>query len=179
MKRIENNNLSKAVVMAIVTVFIGSSLLPVVGSQSKSIENQKTTYLDSGTRLITANTNQYCDDINSFDNHKQQDDYHIYVQSPMSKSIGDWWDSSWNYRRSIIINHNLVDTNLTNFPFLINFTLDKTKVKTNGEDIVFINNDGSTQFHHEIESYDDSTGNLIAWVNIEDISSIEDTFFYF
>ena len=37
MKRIENNNLSKAVVMAIVIAFIGSSLLPVVGSQYQDI----------------------------------------------------------------------------------------------------------------------------------------------
>jgi len=89
----------------------------------------------------------------------------------------NWWNHSWGYRKEITINHNLIPGNLSNFPILINLTDTDLQNKTlsNGEDIVFVLfSDNSTKLNHEIEKFNETSGELIAWVNITSISTVED-----
>jgi hypothetical protein len=89
---------------------------------------------------------------------------------------GDWWNSAWLYRKWIVVKHTSVGTDVTNFPILIN-TIDndlKMKAQPNGYDIVFTSEDG-VKLNHEIESYDSATGKLVAWVNIPQLLSTQDT----
>ena len=74
----------------------------------------------------------------------------------------------------------MVDADLSNFPVLIHDTsLDyKNHAQSDGDDFVFVSSDNSTQYNHEIEFYDDSIGELVAWVNITNLSSSVDTIFY-
>ena len=84
--------------------------------------------------------------------------------------------------RSITIDADQVTSNLTNFPMLFSTTLDDLKAtstngriqKTDATDIVFTSSDG-TYLDYEIEKYTSSTGELIAWVELDSISSTTDT----
>ena len=90
-----------------------------------------------------------------------------------------WWNTDWTYRKQIMIDHTMVDENLTNFPVLIDIKddgdlADDAKCQNNGNDIVFTDNAGN-QLNHEIEFFNGSSGNLTAWVNCTTLSSTEDT----
>jgi hypothetical protein len=89
-----------------------------------------------------------------------------------------WQQYYYQYRKLITINKNQVVGTHSNFPVLINITLDSAKVKsTNGYDIMFTNEYGE-KLNHEIDSYNSGTGELLAWVKIPTLSSLKDTKLY-
>jgi hypothetical protein len=97
------------------------------------------------------------------------------------KMVFDPFEEGWQYRKQIAINHNQVDGDLTNFPVLIS-TVDtdlRDKAQDDGDDILFMDGSGvATRLYHEIEQYDGSTGELVAWINVPNLSSTVDTNFY-
>jgi hypothetical protein len=113
--------------------------------------------------------------------------YVLYIRIPqivineiMINPTGGPWDEDWNFRKKITIHSSKVWSNLTDFPVLIS-TIDsdlKDKAQSDGDDILFIGADNETKYDHEIEKYDSSTGELVAWVKIPSISSVNDTVFY-
>ncbi|MDD2666872.1 MAG: DUF2341 domain-containing protein [Methanocellales archaeon] len=93
----------------------------------------------------------------------------------MISQDSDWYNPSWNYRKLITIDHTKVDnvaapsTTYANFPVLINISSDSglaSKAQSDGDDILFTSSDGTTKLNHEIELYNSSTGELVAWVNV-------------
>jgi hypothetical protein len=92
----------------------------------------------------------------------------------------DWWNTEWGYRKQITIDNDEVESNLENFPILFhNISSDfSDHAQSDGDDFIFISIDGLKQYYHEIEYYDSTTGELIAWVNITSLSSTEDTNLY-
>lgn len=93
----------------------------------------------------------------------------------------DWFNYDWNRRKNITIDSNDVDGQLTNFPVLVNLNSDSELANyalENGSDIMFVSSDNSTQYNHEIEFFDGSNGNLVAWVNVTSVSADSDTSFY-
>ena len=50
--------------------------------------------------------------------------------------------------------------------------------KSDGTDILFTSSDGVTKLDHELESYNASTGQVIAWVRIPTLSNSADTVIY-
>ena len=91
----------------------------------------------------------------------------------------DPFNEGWQYRKEITIN--MVDGDLTGFPVLIS-TIDsdlRDKAQNDGDDILFMDGTGvANKLFHEIESYDGSTGELINWVNVNDLYSYQDTNLY-
>ncbi len=96
-----------------------------------------------------------------------------------SRDYLHWWNPEWPYRKLITIDHTKVSGDLTNFPILINLASDPEladAAQFSGQDIAFVlYADNETKLNHEIESYNNTNGNLIAWVNITSISSTIDT----
>jgi hypothetical protein len=95
--------------------------------------------------------------------------------------IGPWWDTSWSYRKLISINHSQVDSDLTNFPILVNIidTDLRDDAQDDGDDIAFVMcYDVINQLNHEIEQYDNTTGYLVAWVNVTNVLSTCNTSVY-
>ena len=87
----------------------------------------------------------------------------------------------WQYRKEITINHNQVVAGQTNFPVLIDITDLQlaANAQHNGNDILFMNGAGlSTKLTSEIESYNPTTGQLVAWIDLPSVSSTTDTTFY-
>jgi len=90
---------------------------------------------------------------------------------------GNWINTSWQYRKHITVDSNQVNSDLTDFPLLVRVTdIDlKNKALSNGNDILFTAADGITKLSHEIEKYDGTTGELVAWVKIPIVSGATDT----
>jgi len=92
-----------------------------------------------------------------------------------------WWNSSWNYKKSITFNHSQVPSTLTNFPVLVNLSSDTglaSYAQDDGDDICFVNSSESVKFNHEIELFNGTTGRLVCWVNVTSLSSVVDTVIY-
>jgi len=80
---------------------------------------------------------------------------------------GFWWNSRWPKRRQLYFNMTDVAVNLTDFPLLVvldQFKINYSITQDNGEDIRFVDADG-TVLSHEIEKWDES-GESFIWVNI-------------
>jgi len=93
----------------------------------------------------------------------------------------DPFNEGWEYRKQITIDHTQVADDLNNFPVLVSTTDSdlRDKAQNDGDDILFMDDTGvANKVYHEIEWFDDSSGELIAWVSVEDVSSDDDTVFY-
>jgi outer membrane protein assembly factor BamB len=95
------------------------------------------------------------------------------------KAAAAWWDSDWAYRKEIIVDHAQVSESQSNFPLMVSIDdgslLDL--VQEDGDDIAFTDYSGA-QLDHEIEFYDPASGELVVWVNVPSLSSLEDTYLY-
>lgn len=100
----------------------------------------------------------------------------IIDQNDMVTS-NDWWNSSWQYRKQITMDHTMVYKDLENFPVLIaNVSSDfSDHAQSDGDDFVFIDETNTMQYNHEIEYYNSTSGELIAWVNVTSLNSTVDT----
>jgi len=99
---------------------------------------------------------------------------------PIASASSDaWWDTNWQYRKEIIVDYSMVDVDFTDFQFLIN-TVDidlMNDAQDDGDDIVFTDDNG-IKLEHEIESFNGTSGELVAWVNVPSLSSAVDTVLY-
>jgi hypothetical protein len=91
-----------------------------------------------------------------------------------------WYKAAWLYRVALTIDHTKVAGPLTNFPVLISLTNSALQqyAQASGNDLLFTLNDGTTKLAHEIESYTNSNGSLVAWVNVPLLSATSDTLLY-
>ena len=107
--------------------------------------------------------------------------YQVFNFKTQPIMVFDPFDEGWQYRKKITIDHNKVSGNLTDFPVLISIVDDdlKNKAQGDGDDILFMDNSGvAYRLFHEIESFDNSSGKLVTWVKVMNLSSSEDTVLY-
>jgi hypothetical protein len=88
--------------------------------------------------------------------------------NPGSRSGIAWWNEDWEYRRQLTFNNSGQAEDLSDFPVLI--TLNSSRInysytQDNGEDLRFIDADGSTVLSYEIETWNES-GESIVWVKV-------------
>jgi len=90
-----------------------------------------------------------------------------------------WADDNYAHRKQITIDHTKVVSDETDFPVLIKTTdSDLTDCLSNGYDIKFYDSTNSNKLKHEIVYWDNTTGELVAWVKIPSLSSTTDTIIY-
>jgi uncharacterized delta-60 repeat protein len=93
-----------------------------------------------------------------------------------------WYgDSCWKYRKNLTLDAGLVEADQTDFPVLISFTGDSdlaAGAQSDFDDVLFTSADGTTKLSHEIEDYDSTNGDIVAWVKIPSLSSSIDTEIY-
>ncbi len=95
--------------------------------------------------------------------------------------ILDPFASGWGYRKQIVIDHTKVTADLTSFPILIDVTDSDlaAKAQADGNDILFVDGAGiANRLYHEIEDFNSTSGRLVAWINVPNLSSSIDTTFY-
>ncbi|HWR63534.1 MAG TPA: DUF2341 domain-containing protein [Candidatus Thermoplasmatota archaeon] len=93
----------------------------------------------------------------------------------------DPFAEGWQYRKMVTIDHSLIVEHLSDFPVYIQ-TVDNdlnNHAQSDGDDILFMDGTGvAHRLWHEIETYDQNTGTLVAWVKLSSIDIINDTVFY-
>ncbi len=92
-----------------------------------------------------------------------------------------WYNNNWSNRKPITIQSSQVTANQSNFPVLISLASDAQlagKARSDGFDILFTDDDGTTVLDHEVERYIPATGELIAWVRIPNLPSTVDKLIY-
>jgi len=94
-------------------------------------------------------------------------------------SMPAWWNTDWQYRKTIAIDPAQVTEDQTDFPVLVDVVDSDLmgKAQLDGDDIVFVD-ENTVKLSHEIESYDSTTGHLTAWVSLPYISSSSFTTFF-
>ena len=142
---------------------------PILQYAVTSVNNIIPSNTSSSPLTITANGSSIFDEVNLF-----------YRYSYDNASWGkNWWHSSWKYRKLITIDSSKVAADHTNFPVLIYNTSDSdlaSNAQNDGDDIAFVlYDDNTTKLNHEIQSFDNSTGKLITWVNVPSLSGSSDT----
>ena len=109
--------------------------------------------------------------IDAADKISQEQDSGQSVDNHDALPLGgrdSWWNTNWDHCKNITIDHTKVYTNiLRNFPVLIKRTDTdlKNEAQPDGDDIVFTDASGN-KLNHEIEKYNITTGELVAWVNV-------------
>ncbi len=102
-------------------------------------------------------------------------------------SGGGWYNPAWGFRTKITIDESMVGaSDSTDFPVLVSLTQARWKTTGNGgnmalsgaTDLLFTSSDGTTKLKHEIEYYDATTGQIIAWVKVPTLSSSANTELY-
>lgn len=148
------------------------------------------TLIDSGTTDENGYVNLLIEADNSSNPYKE---YFVYADGLFIRTITILEDSSngveininifdynWLYKKQITIDSTKVDETLENFPLLFSIVDNdlKSYAKIDGTDIIFTNSEKTIKYKREIQDYNSQTGSLIAWVNIPNLSSTEDTNLY-
>jgi len=84
-----------------------------------------------------------------------------------------WWNTNWPNRRKMTFDNSASAEDLTDFPMLVSLTsaeIDYTKTQDAGQDIRFIDADGTTELAYEIEKWDES-GTSVVWVKVPQIDA--------
>ena len=81
----------------------------------------------------------------------------------------------------MIVFNNTGRGQLTDFPVLIclDSSFDYVNAETNGEDVRFVDDDNTLLLSHEIESWNDSSGNSYIWVEVPQIDAGSTTDFIY
>ena len=105
----------------------------------------------------------------------------IFVVSMHGSAFGIGEYDAWEHRKKITISLNtVISGDLSNFPVLVAVTdSDFTKASdSEGRDIFFTADDGTTLLSYEIERFNSSTGEIIAWVDIPTLPAASTTDIY-
>jgi hypothetical protein len=81
---------------------------------------------------------------------------------------GTWWDANWTSRQKLTFDTRSLTEDLADFPVMIwldSSRIDYASTLANGNDIRFIDADGSTELSYEIEKWDE-TATSIVWVKV-------------
>ncbi len=90
---------------------------------------------------------------------------------------GSWFDQgTWSYRKPLLVESDLIPADQTDYPLVLQFTdAELTAAAVDGRDLVVTGADGTTRLDHLVESWDQGSGALTAWVLVPTLSSTVDT----
>ncbi|MHA2029035.1 MAG: DUF2341 domain-containing protein, partial [Candidatus Kariarchaeaceae archaeon] len=158
---------------------LGGNLLNNVVSK----DNSESNLIDNSFFNDTLNYGSENYNVQEDRSHSINDEPRSINQIPNSKfKVQTWEKPNFEYRKNITIDSTKVSgsSSLTDFPILIDiYDSDlRTKVQSDGDDIIFTNTTG-TKLDHEIEefnqTYNGTHAHLITWVRIPSLSGTTDT----
>ena len=115
----------------------------------------------------------------------------ISLQNATKASAQENWLPGWADRVELILDQEKIDSNLSNFPVLINlssssginssnmsFVFDLLEKEENRQKLAFTGSDGISQLYAEIETWDQEAKMAEIWVNVPNLSEKENTRLY-
>jgi len=98
--------------------------------------------------------------------------------------LDPWYQSGeWLYRKWISIDSSQVPSTQYNFPVLYYNSSDldlKAHAQADGDDIIFVADDNTTQYFHDLVDWNSSgNGNIEAWINITSLTSATGFWMYY
>lgn len=112
-----------------------------------------------------------------------QSAYRWFSNTVGTGASGTWWDGAWKNRRKITFSNSQSSENLTNFTVRVSLNgsgasknIDYNRTQNAGQDIRFIDANGTTVLKHEIETWSE-TGTSEVWVNVPQIDTASNTDF--
>ena len=144
-----------------------------------SVSNNATVTKGEGTLVLSGTSTQTISDSNG----TKQD-----LGAIQASNTTDAWcnisstacNSSWLARRKITFDNSALSGSLTNFPVLVSVTssqINYAKTQNRGQDIRFVDADGTTALSYEIEKWDESGTSLI-WVKVPTLSNNNTDYIY-
>lgn len=138
-------------------------------------------FLSGSFNTVSATTQKTWDFTSSSGYSYNSSNIEISGGKAQLKALTGWYDTSWNYRKKITIDHTKVDATQSNFPVLVNLSSDSdlsAGARSDGHDILFTASDGTTKLDYERELYTPATGELVSWVKVPSLSGSADTEIY-
>src|SRR3989344_2403387 len=147
-------------------VTLAGNLVVTSGATVTKSAANKLIFAGGTTQTITDNngTAQDLGDVQVSDNS---------ASDPWCNISASACNSSWLARRKITLNNSASAENLTDFPVLVQLSasnIDYAKTQNAGEDIRFVDADGTTALSYEIEKWDEP-GTSLVWVKVPQIDS--------
>lgn len=111
-----------------------------------------------------------------FSQQRSQGEYYLSIAPSNASSLAildPWYNNSWSYRKNITINATEVNSSHTDFPVVLVINNDSqlaANALANGDDILFTDING-VKLDHEIEIYNSTIGNLIAWIRFPTLTN--------
>lgn len=100
---------------------------------------------------------------------------HFYALDP-------WWNSSWTYYKTLTINQTMVNQSMGDVHYTMLVDITDTDLRdhaqADGDDIVFVDSTNTTQLDHQLK-FNGTTGHLVAYVNVTDISNVTSINMYY
>jgi MSHA biogenesis protein MshQ len=97
--------------------------------------------------------------------------------SPVVPGCGSsWFDGRWTARDPLTIHHQMVPSDQTDFPVLVDVTL--AGVRADGADLRFAAANGLTLLDHELDAIEPASGRVLAWVRVPTLLASTDTTLY-
>ncbi|MFH1134161.1 MAG: DUF2341 domain-containing protein [Nanoarchaeota archaeon] len=89
-----------------------------------------------------------------------------------------WWNSSWAYRKEVVVDQGIASEDQLDFPLFVQFTSTDLvgHAQPDGDDFVFVLN--GTKLNHELDAFNATAGKLSAWVRIPRLVASNDTLLY-
>ena len=144
--------------------------------------DEKLTAKKKATYNLPASETKYFQATITFPNKSRSEFWIEATGTTLHGRLDPWINSDWLYRKTITIDNDVVYATETDFTILATTTDTdlKDNAQADGDDIVFTDSTGSVKLDHEIELYDNSTGELVAWVQVPELkgSSSPDTVLY-
>jgi hypothetical protein len=86
-----------------------------------------------------------------------------------------WYDSNWAYRKAVTIDGNSIKWNPRQLPGAhFHYRHRPRRAQADGFDLAFTDSDEVTKLDHELESFDNSTDALTAWVKVSGLTTGSD-----
>jgi len=174
--------------MLLISLIIGLSLISTsVAYDSLTIVSTKTTkdvlFVVSNQNYTTNATMQFSEivvdtsDITFNDTtFEVVSPNNIAIALDTLKQAPAWWNTSFSKSKTYVINPNMIDETLSNFPVLVKIDSTTGALCDDGNSIRFISPDNQTEYPYEIDTWNNS-GTSFVWVKIPTVSNTTNTRF--
>ena len=137
--------------------------------QSNNYDNWTQSWTGTGLKTVIVNATN----ANGTTSSKQ---WNITVSNP------NWYDPLWIQMKTLTINQTMVNQTIGDVHYILLVDMvdgDLTKAQADGDDIIFTDSTNTTQLPHQLSSFNSTTGAIVAYVGLTDLSNVSSVNMYY